>query len=235
MRGKKPGANLMVDSDQIKRICAYACLEKTDRVLEIGAGTGNLSVALSQKAGLVYAVEKDIRLFHVLEKRLAGVGNVVLLCGDALKIELPDYDKVVSNMPYEISRRAVERLLSQKCGLAVLVFQKEYAEKLAAVPGGDNYRFISAYAQSCSDIEILEDVPPGAFDPSPPVCSAVVRLRQKRIPNKDYVAFLHRLFDHRNKRIGGLFKGMDAGPYNKRRGFELSGDELLSAYSLLFP
>jgi 16S rRNA (adenine1518-N6/adenine1519-N6)-dimethyltransferase len=232
MRGKKPGANLMIDEALIGRICDYADLKKTDRVLEIGAGTGNLTVALSERAGMVYAVEKDIRLFHVLEKRLGSKSNVVLLCGDALKIELPGYDKAVSNMPYEISRKAVERLLSGKCDLSVLVFQKEYAEKLAAKPGGDNYRFISALTQSCSVIEVLEDVPPGAFNPSPPVCSAVVRMRQKCVPENGFVVFLHRLFDHRNKRIGGLFKGKDMGPYADRRGYELPADELRAAYIL---
>jgi 16S rRNA (adenine1518-N6/adenine1519-N6)-dimethyltransferase len=232
MRGKKPGANLMVDSALIKRICDYADLKKTDRVLEIGAGTGNLTLALSERAGKVYAVEKDTRLFNALEKRLSGADNVELLCGDALKIPFPEYDKVVSNMPYEISRKAVERLVAGNYGLAVLVFQKEYAEKLAAVPGGENYRFISALAQSCSDIEVLEDIPPKAFDPSPPVCSAVVRMRQKCVPTKGFIHFLHRLFDHRNKRIGGLFKGKDMGAYADRRGYELTAGELRAAYSL---
>jgi 16S rRNA (adenine1518-N6/adenine1519-N6)-dimethyltransferase len=232
MRGKKEGANLMVDKALIGRICDYANLKKTDRVLEIGAGTGNLTVELSKRAGIVYAVEKDTCIFQVLSKRLSGTGNVELLCGDALKIELPEHDKVVSNMPYEISRKGVERLLAGNFGLAVLVYQKEYAEKLAAIPGGDNYRFISALAQSCSDIEVLEDIPPKAFDPSPPVCSAVVRMRQRTVPAKEFIHFLHRLFDHRNKRIGGLFKGKEMGHYADRRGYELSADELRAAYSL---
>jgi 16S rRNA (adenine1518-N6/adenine1519-N6)-dimethyltransferase len=232
MRGKKQGANLMVDSGLIERLCVYADLKKTDRVLEIGAGTGNLTRVLSERAGMVYAVEKDARLYKLLEKRLSGARNVTLLCGDALKIELPEHDKVVSNMPYEISRKGVECLLRGDYGLAVLVFQREYAEKLVARPGAENYRFISALAQSCSDVEVLEDVPPEAFDPSPPMHSAVVRMRQKDIPRKEYIHFLHRLFDHRNKRIGGLFKGKDMGVYADRRGYELSACELHEAYSL---
>lgn len=222
----------MVDVSLIGRICGYAALEKTDRVLEIGAGTGNLTVELSRRAGQVYAIEKDARLYSALCRRMSGAFNVSLICGDALKVAFPGFDKVVSNMPYEISRKAVERLLSGRYCLAVLVFQKEYAEKLAAKPGEENYRFISALAQSCSGIELLEEVPPGAFDPSPPVFSAVVRLTQKSVPEKAYVSFLHRLFDHRNKRMGGLFKGTDLGKYADRRGYELSADELLEAYSL---
>ena len=232
MRGKKQGANLMIDSALIRRLCDYADLKKTDRVLEIGAGTGNLTVALSERVGMVYAVEKDTRLFHVLEERFSGAGNVKILCGDALKIEFPEHDKIVSNMPYEISRKGVERVLAGNYDLAVLVFQKEYAEKLAAKPGGENYRFISALAQSCSDIEVLENISPKAFSPSPPVWSAVVRMRQNCVPTKEFIHFLHRLFDHRNKRIGGLFKGTDMGAYADRRGYELSADELRSAYSM---
>ncbi len=233
MKGKKPAANLMTDESLIRRICDYADLKKTDRVLEIGAGTGNLSAELAKRAGHVYAVEKDARLFRVLRKRLKGFGNVELVCADALKIALPGCDIVVSNMPYEISRKAVEHLLRIDYRLAVLVFQKEYAEKLVASPGHGNYRFISALAQSCSDIELLEEVPPESFDPVPPVLSEVVRMRQKCIPKEGYVAFLHRVFDHRNKRIGGLFKGKDLGEYKDKRGFELSADELFSAYSLI--
>ena len=232
MKGKKPVANLMIDASLIRRICDYADLKKTDRVLEIGAGTGNLSRELAKRAGHVYAVEKDARLFGVLRERLKGAGNVEPVCGDALKIALPEYDKIVSNMPYEISRKAVEHLLRTDYRLSVLVFQKEFAEKLCASPGHDNFRFISALAQSCSDIELLEEILPTAFSPEPPVMSKVVRMRQKCILEDGYVAFLHRVFDHRNKRLGGLFKGKDMGQYKDKRGFELSTDELFSAYSL---
>ena len=233
MKGKKPVANLMIDASLIGRICDYADLKKKDHVLEIGAGTGNLSLELAKRAGHVYAVEKDARLFGVLCERLKGVGNVEPVCGDALKIALPEFDKVVSNMPYSISRKAVELLLKSNYGLAVLVFQKEFAEKLVAMPGRENYRFISALAQSSSDNELLEEIAPEAFSPMPPVLSAVARMRQRRVLEAGYVAFLHRVFDHRNKRIGGLFRGMDAGPYRDKRGFELSADELFSAYELL--
>lgn len=233
MKGKKPVANLMIDASLIGRICDYADLKRTDRVLEIGAGTGNLSAELAKRAGHVYAIEKDARLFNILRERMVAFSNVEPVCGDALKVALPAFDVVVSNMPYEISRKAVELLVRSSYRRAVLVFQKEYAEKLVAEPGRENYRFISALAQSSTSIELLEEIPPAAFSPMPPVLSAVVRMRQRRILEDGYVDFLHRVFDHRNKRIGGLFRGKDAGPYKDRRGFELSADGLFSAYELL--
>lgn len=221
----------MIDASLIRRLCDYADLREADRVLEIGAGTGNLTAELAIRVGHVYAIEKDRRLFSVLSKRMAGIDNVTLICADALKVDYPEHDKVVSNMPYEISRKAVERLLSRRFGLAVLVFQKEYAEKLSASPGTANYRYVSALAQSCCGVEILEEVPAEAFDPAPSVCSAVVRMRQKMVPSEGYISFLHRLFDHRNKRIRSLFRGKDMGSYADRKGFELSAEELVCAYA----
>jgi len=233
MRGRKQGANLMVDRGLIQRMCVYASVSRADSVLEIGAGTGNLTGELAARAGRVYAIEKDPKLYGILCRRLGGAGSVSLLCADALRVSLPCFDKVVSNMPYEISRRGLERLLSMKYGLAVMVFQREYARKLAAPAGADNYRFISALAQSCSKVEVLEDVPPESFHPAPHVCSSVVRLTQRSVPEEGYILFLRRLFDHRRKKIGGLFRGKDFGSYAGRRGYELTADELFEAYSML--
>jgi len=204
MRGRKPGANLMVDRGLIQRLCVYASVSRADSVLEIGAGTGNLTGELAARAGRVYAIEKDPKLYGILCRRLGGAGSVSLLCADALRVSLPCFDKVVSNMPYEISRRGLERLLSMKYGLAVMVFQREYARKLAAPAGADNYRFISALAQSCSKVEVLEDVPPEAFRPAPHVCSSVVRLTQRAVPEEGYILSCAAYLTTAEKRLVGF-------------------------------
>jgi len=218
----------MVDEELMERICGYASLKSSDCVLEIGAGTGNLTSHLAKHAGRVYAVERDARSCGLLEKRLSGAGKVEIVCADALKTPFQSFDKIVSNLPYEISRKVTERILSEKFGVAVLVFQKEYAEKLTAKPGSDNYRFISALAQFSAGIEVLEIVSPKAFRPEPKVYSAVVRLKQKRIPERGYIDFLHKVFNHRNKKLKKLFPAMES--LRDIRGFELSPEELRKVY-----
>ncbi len=221
-------ANLMIDEELIRRICDYASLKQSDRVLEIGAGTGNLSAELAKRAGTVYAVERDARSCSFLEKRFSEAKNVEIICADALKIGYPSFDKIVSNLPYEISRKVTERILSVRFGLAVLVFQKEYAEKLSAEPGNGNYRFISALAQFSADIEVLEIVPAKAFRPAPRVQSAVVRLRQKEVPEAGFVDFLHKVFNYRNKKLKKLFPSAEGLP--DTRGSRLSPEELRKVY-----
>ncbi|MBN2251012.1 MAG: ribosomal RNA small subunit methyltransferase A [Candidatus Altiarchaeota archaeon] len=227
---KKKEPNLMVDEKAIGRICDYALLAGSEKVLEIGAGTGNLTEELAERSGYVHAIEKDAGLCRILQRRLSGAGNVSITCGDALKTGFPEYDKVVSNLPYAISRKITEKILCNRFDLAVLVYQKEFAEKLTARPGSPGYRFISALAQSCAEMEILEILPPDVFDPKPPVNSSIVRMRQRFIPEGRYVEFLHLLFDHRNKRIGKLLGGAVAGDLCDLRGFELPAYKLRELY-----
>lgn len=210
MKKSSPPANLMIDPWFIDKIITYAEIKPSETVLEIGAGTGNLTEALARKACRVYAIERNMEFCSLLKKKFAG-RNVEIVCGDVLKTRFPKYDKIVSNLPYSISKKITERLLAEGLKYAVLVYQKEFAEKLVAKPGSDNYRFISALAQSCAEIDILDMIPPCAFSPQPKVDSVIVRMRQVMVPEDDYVVFLRNLFNHKNKMLRNLIdvKEMD--------------------------
>jgi len=223
----------MTDPALIRKICDYASLGGKESVLEIGAGTGNLTAELAGRAGRVYAIEKDPRLFSVLEGRLKGALNVELICGDALRMHLPETDLWVSNMPYSISRKAVERMLSVNYHRGVIVFQREFAEKLVARPGSDSYRFISAYAQSCAEIEVLDTIPPEAFSPRPRVYSSIVRFRQSLLPEKEYVRFLRTLFTQKNKTLGKVLRTSVPSDYAKKRAGRLTPEELRRLYLII--
>jgi 16S rRNA (adenine1518-N6/adenine1519-N6)-dimethyltransferase len=137
---RRIGQNFLVDRDVLSRIADYAELNPADSILEIGAGTGNLTEVLSRRAGRVYAVEVDGGLAMGLKGRFA---NVKVIEGDALKVELPDYNKVVSNLPYQISSKITYRLLSKPFDLAVLMYQREFAKRLIAAPGTAGYGRLS--------------------------------------------------------------------------------------------
>ena len=230
MKNRKAKANLMVDESFVGKICDYALLKKTDSVLEIGAGTGNLTTELLDRCGKVYALEKDRGFVTRLEDRFMQAKNLEIIQGNALKVPFPETDKIVSNLPYDISKKITEKILNHNFILAVLVYQKEFADKLAAKPGSENYRFISALTQSCAKVEVLDTIPPNAFNPQPKVSSAIVRLTPSRVAEEDYILFLRRLFNQKNKKISKVLKQDDLGALGERRAYTLPPETLLSIY-----
>jgi 16S rRNA (adenine1518-N6/adenine1519-N6)-dimethyltransferase len=147
----------------------------------------------------VTAIEKD----HILHGKLqASYPDVDFIHGDALKVEWPPFDKCVSNLPYRISKRFLLKLIQSEFEIAVIVVQKEFAEKLVAKPGSRNYGLISAAVHCGCVIELLDVIPKNAFKPQPKVQSRIVRLNQKRKVDNDFLIFLARLFQRRNKKLG---------------------------------
>ena len=106
---------------------AAAELKSEDVVLEIGAGIGNLTERLARKAKKVIAIELDPALVNILHDRFDNVGNIEIIAGDALKVDFPEFDKVVSNLPYSISSEITFKLLRHKFKLGILMYQYEFA------------------------------------------------------------------------------------------------------------
>jgi 16S rRNA (adenine1518-N6/adenine1519-N6)-dimethyltransferase len=199
---KKKGQHFLVDRSALERIAQYAELCKEDRVLEIGAGTGNLTEVLAQRSSCVYAVEIDPHLAMGLQGKFQ---NVRVIKGDALEIELPDYNKIVSNLPYQISSKITYRLLSRPFELAILMFQQEFAKRLVAPVGSREYGRLAMIAGFFSEAKILEILPRSAFRPVPEVNSAIVRLLPRPVrPDVKPEVFLklvEGLFRQRRKKV----------------------------------
>jgi len=203
------GQNFLIDERIIKREVEYADLNKNDVVLEVGAGVGNLTEELLKKAGKVIAVEKDRRLAEILKDRFGGE-NIRIITSDILKIRLPKFNKVVSNIPYLISSPLTFKLLKENFELGVMSYQKEFAERLAAKPGEKNYSRISAATYYHAEVELLETVPKTAFYPSPKVDSAVVRIKPKKPPfevnEAKFFNFVHAVFTQKKKTLKNALK-----------------------------
>ncbi len=221
----------MTDRQTIEKICSYANLTKHDTVLEIGAGTGNLTDKIAERGKFVYAIENDPDLVRILKNRFKNSRNIKIIPGNALRIEFPRFNKIVSNLPYNISRRITEKILGYDFWLGILVYQKEFAEKLIALPGTENYRFIGALAQSVADIDILGTIPPSAFTPLPEVTSAIVRIKPFLKADENYSKFLHLLFDQRNKKVSNVINAEIPEVYGNRRPFELCPEELKNLHT----
>jgi 16S rRNA (adenine1518-N6/adenine1519-N6)-dimethyltransferase len=220
----KLGQHFLIDCDATMRIASYADLKPEDRVLEIGPGTGNLTEALASRAGAVYAVEIDPDLAARLSGRFS---NVQVINGDALKVELPHYNKIVSNLPYQISSKITYRLLSRPFDTAVLMYQWEFARRLTARAGSEEYGRLAMTVGFFCRIEIMEKVSKMAFRPVPQVDSAVVRLLPRsdrpKVDPADFMRLAEGLFNNRRKKVKKGLAAMGAG---RRAIAELDGSLL---------
>ncbi len=192
------GQNFMIDEKFLKLVVAAAELKSTDQVLEIGPGEGALTELLLEKCS-VTAIEKDSELFDELEDKFP---SMVLLNEDAIKVNWPTFNKCVSNLPYLISKKFFLKLFQNEFDLAVIVVQKEFAEKLVANVGDKDYGVVSVCAQLCCDVELLDKIPRNAFKPQPRVESRIVRMKQTRILDKGLLEFITLHFQQRNKLLG---------------------------------
>jgi len=204
---RRKGQHFLIDCKVISRMVDYADLRSSDSVLEIGPGTGNLTRVLAQRTGCVWAVEIDPALAESLRGRF---GNVEMIRGDALKVELPDYDKIVSNLPYQISSQITYRLLKRPFDLAVLMYQKEFAQRMLAGPGDEMYGRLGMVVGYLCYREILEWVPRSAWRPVPKVDSAIVRLQPKDVDVDAgrFMGFVEGLFRQRRKKTRNALLGM---------------------------
>jgi 16S rRNA (adenine1518-N6/adenine1519-N6)-dimethyltransferase len=197
----------MIDQAVLQRIVEYAQLSPADTVLEIGAGVGNLTSLLAERAGKVIAIEKDRQLFLLAKERLAKYRNVELYCADFLKMQqLPNFDKVVSNLPFQISSDVTFKLLESELKLAVLTYQTEFARRMVAQPGSEDYSRLTVAVRMKAEVELLEEIPPSCFFPPPKVSATIVRLKKATfLPQpKDWNTFdtvLRALFQHKRQKV----------------------------------
>ena len=205
---KNLGQNYLIDNNKRNQIINFGNITKEDIVLEIGTGIGTLTIELAKKAKKVIAIEQDSNIFEILEQRLKEqkIDNVELINEDALKIEFPKFNKIVSNLPYQISSPITFKFLDYDFDLAVLMYQKEFAERMNGEIGSKNYSRLSAMLYFKCDVKKLTDVSCESFIPKPKVDSVVMSLTPKESklnPNdfNIYSKFCKALFQHRNKKI----------------------------------
>ncbi|EKD13696.1 uncharacterized protein L3040_005683 [Drepanopeziza brunnea f. sp. 'multigermtubi'] len=178
------GQHILKNPGVAEAIVAKANLKPTDVVLEVGPGTGNLTVRILEKAKKVIAVELDPRMAAEVTKRVQGKPEqkrLEVLLGDVIKTELPHFDVCISNTPYQISSPLVFKLLAlpNPPRTSILMFQREFALRLTARPGDPLYCRLSVNAQFFSKITHIMKVGKNNFRPPPQVESSVVRIEPK--------------------------------------------------------
>jgi 16S rRNA (adenine1518-N6/adenine1519-N6)-dimethyltransferase len=201
--------HFLVDDRVVDRIPGFLPEDvDTSHILEIGGGPGVLTDRLLAVGDHVTVIERDPNFAAHLREEFAeavDAGQLTVIEGDALEVDLPDFTACVSNLPYSASSEIAFRLLPLDKPL-VLMFQKEFADRMAAEVASDEYGRLSVSAQHYADVEIVEYVPNTAFDPQPAVQSAIVRLTP-RDPEYEvddeqfFLDFVKAIFTQRRKTI----------------------------------
>ncbi|KAJ7145798.1 rRNA adenine dimethylase [Mycena epipterygia] len=191
-----------------------ANLRPTDHVLEVGPGTGNLTMRILEKARHVTAVEFDPRMAAELTKRVQGKPEqrkLEIVIGDFVKAELPYFDVCISNTPYQISSPLIFRLLSHRPlpRVCILMFQREFALRLVARPSTELWSRLSANVQLYAKVDHIMNVGKNNFRPAPMVESSVVRVVPRDPPPpvkfEEFDGLGRILFSRRNKTVHGNF------------------------------
>jgi 16S rRNA (adenine1518-N6/adenine1519-N6)-dimethyltransferase len=201
------GQNFMIEPSIYQFMVKYASLGRNDTVLDIGAGLGFLTRFMADKCKGVIAVEADTELGTILRRQLSHFFNVKVIEGSILRVNIPQFNKIVSTPPYSISSRLLLWILKRGFDSAVLVFQREFADRLAASVGNRNYGWLTVLTYFHAQVELLDNVPKSMFFPPPKVDSVITRLTPRRsrpIKLENEAALkkiVQMLFTQRNKKV----------------------------------
>jgi 16S rRNA (adenine1518-N6/adenine1519-N6)-dimethyltransferase len=247
IKKKKFGQHFLLNEDIARREIEYCNISKNDIVLEVGPGKGILTKILLLNAKKVIAVEIDKKLYENLKKTIKNK-NIILINIDILKIDLnniPKFNKIVSNLPFKISLPITLKFLEYKFEKAVLIYQKEFAERMIAKAGGKNYSRLSVLIYYKSFCKIIENIPKENFIPIPKVDSSIVELKPRIKPpfylkNELFYFYLTKiLFNNKRKKIQNIIKKFYKLnniniPFKDDRIEELSPEEIGELSNILF-
>jgi 16S rRNA (adenine1518-N6/adenine1519-N6)-dimethyltransferase len=187
MQGRKPklGQNFLVDDNARHRIADALGNVSERTVLEIGPGHGAITTILAERAKKLVCIELDRSLAPELRFRFRNHPNVEVVEADVLQTDLTalvspgEQALVIGNLPYYITSDILLHLFAHSAALeiAVVMMQREVADRVAAIPGTRDFGLLSATAQMHAQIHAVFTLPPEAFSPPPEVYSTVLRMR----------------------------------------------------------
>ena len=222
IKRKRLGQHFLHSQSVAKKIVEAACITKKDSVLEIGTGKGILLPLLCEKAGKVVSIESDLELYNAVQEKFSDIPNLTLLHGDGFESD-EKFTIFVSNLPYSKSRDAMEWLVQKKFRRAIVMVQKEFAQKIT-----EKTKAVSVLVNYSADIEKIMNVNKNNFSPPPNVDSVVIRLTGKNTIPKELIQVVNKLFSYKRKKIQNIAKQFGKVIESDKRLEDLSGDEIIS-------
>ncbi len=217
---KSWGQNFLLDQRVLQRLAEATGAGPERPVIELGAGLGALTYWLLSRGGRVMAIERDREIVPHLKRALAWSDGLRIVEADAARIDWAQWHAelgapvtVAGNLPYQLSSRILVSLADAAPHVerAVVLLQREVAERLAAEAGSRTFGLLSVLVQRRFDVELLFDVPPNAFLPRPKVTSTAVRLSAARLLDRDVDRLLVRTaraaFSARRKTLKNALAG----------------------------
>ncbi|MDG7050308.1 MAG: ribosomal RNA small subunit methyltransferase A [Nitrososphaerota archaeon] len=223
-RRQRLGQHFLKSQNIAEKIIQSAQITPKDIVLEIGTGPGILTPLLCERAKSVTSIEADESLYSEAILKFSKIPNLELMYGDGFETEV-DFTIFVSNLPYSESKRAIEWLAQKKFRLAVIMVQKEFADKL--VTTNKEMRAISIVANHSFDIEKILNVRKGNFSPPPKVDSVILRLTPKTQITKNLIDGIEKLFSQRRKTVTNIAKSFGKTIQSDKRLEQLSPEEII--------
>jgi 16S rRNA (adenine1518-N6/adenine1519-N6)-dimethyltransferase len=231
LRAKKAyGQNFLVSERAFRAIVDATVSADDDWIVEIGAGLGTLTARLAERVpeGKIIALERDPDMVAVLRAELSGVDNVDVEPGDALRYDLTmaakwrgDSITVCGNLPYHIASQLLFRIVDARAVVkrAVVMIQKEMADRIIAAPGGKDYGALGVMLRTYLDASVVAKVSAGSFAPPPKIDSTVLRFvplpgAATRVPIADealYSEVVHAAFGQRRKTLRNALRAKFAG------------------------
>ena len=187
---KQLGQNFIIDPAFTKMIVNRSGILPEDVVLEIGAGLGALTIPLARQAKKVFAVERDQQIIDILKREIlaSGLSNTVIIEKNILTFDIEVLAEnigrkivVMGNLPYNISSQILVQLIKSRkvVSRAILMFQKELAQRISAQPNCKDYGRLTVMLRYCSDIKKLADAKASLFYPKPKVDSEILEVKFK--------------------------------------------------------
>lgn len=223
MKRQRLGQHFLITPSVAKKIVDSAGITKKDTVLEIGTGKGILLPLLCDNARNVISIESDYSLYNMAKEKFSDIPNLTLLHGDGFESDAK-FTIFVSNLPYSKSRDSMEWLAQKKFRLAVIMVQKEFAEKILE----KNSKAVSVLVNHAADIEKIMNVGKNNFSPPPKVDSVVLKLTRKKTIPKELIQTVNRLFSYKRKTLQNIAKQFGKVIESEKRLEDLSGDEIVN-------
>lgn len=190
LRAKRAlGQNFVVDPNTVRRIARLAGVGPGERIVEIGAGLGSLTLALAETGAQVTAIEIDDDLVPLLLENVAGVDNIDVVHGDAMHLDWHEFCgddawSLVANLPYNVATPLVADLLDEvpQIRRMLVMVQREVAERMVAAPSTEAYGAVSVKIAWWAEARIVGHVPASVFLPRPNVESSLVEIVRRDAP-----------------------------------------------------
>ena len=225
IKRKKLGQHFLNSKTIAKKIISTAAITPNDTVFELGTGMGILTPLICKKAKKVISVDADKDLYIKAKKNFSDISNLTLKFGDGLESK-DKFSIFVSNLPYSISKEAMEWLSSIPFSTGVIMVQKEFAEKLLA-KNSKKRRAVSVISNYSFEIQNILKVGKNNFTPNPKIDSMVLKIIKKNSLNKDLIEIINNIFSYRRKKISNILKQFGIETTSEKRLDDLTTEEIV--------